>query len=114
MLQIDQNTLKAMDTYIQQHISDPLLSVSKLASAFFMSESTLLRRIKYLTGKTPHQYLKELRLQKARRLLRLGVYATVAEVAQEVGFSNARSFTRSYKQRFGAPPSETQVTKKKK
>ncbi len=47
----------------------------------------------------------EARLDKARTLLEDGTYRSIVEVAAEVGYSDARSFTRSFKNRFGKLPS---------
>ncbi|MBK8192515.1 MAG: helix-turn-helix domain-containing protein [Lewinellaceae bacterium] len=102
----DRTWLKAFETYVQQHFSDDLLSVSGLAHEFAMSESTLLRQLKRLTGLTPIQYLQEVRLGEARRLLENRTYDSIAHVASKVGYDDARSFSRSFKQRFGKLPSE--------
>jgi transcriptional regulator GlxA family with amidase domain len=52
------------------------------------------------------QYLLEMRLDQARRLLESGTYRSIAQVAAEVGYQDARSFARSFKKRFGKLPSE--------
>jgi AraC-like DNA-binding protein len=71
-----------------------------------MSESSLLRQLKRITGLTPQQYLLEMRLDKARQLLEARSGASIANIAAEVGYTDIRSFARSFKQRFGKPASE--------
>jgi AraC-like DNA-binding protein len=82
------------------------MTVPNLARHFAMSESSLLRQLKSLTGLSPVKYLQEVRLEKARNLLEKRTYESIARVANEVGYSDARTFSRSYKKRFGKLPSE--------
>ena len=65
-----------------------------------------LRQLKRLTGLSPIQYLQEVRLAEARRLLENRAYNSIAQVASKVGYDDARSFSRSFRQRFGKLPSE--------
>jgi signal transduction histidine kinase/DNA-binding response OmpR family regulator len=102
----DREWLERFEAYVQQHLSSNILSVPLLADAFAMSESTLLRQLKRLTGLTPMQYLLEMRLDQARRMLESGTYRSVGRVAAEVGYQDTRSFARSFKNRFGKLPSE--------
>jgi len=104
--QPDREWLEKFEGYVQQHYADDLLSVSGLASEFAMSESTLLRQLKRLTGLSPIQYLQEIRLDEARRLLESRRYDSIAQVASKVGYDDARSFSRSFRARFGKLPSE--------
>ena len=104
--QPDQEWLEGFEGYVGQHLADDTLSVSTLAYHFAMSESTLLRQLKRLTGLSPIQYLQEVRLVEARRLLENRRYNSVAQVASKVGYDDTRSFSRSFRQRFGKLPSE--------
>lgn len=104
--QPDREWLETFEAYVQKHFSSDILSVSALAHEFAMSESTLLRQLKRLTGLSPIQYLQEVRLDEARRLLETRACDSIAEVASKVGYEDARSFARSFRQRFGRLPSE--------
>jgi len=104
--QPDREWLAGFEVYVQKHFSSDTLSVSSLAYTFAMSESTLLRQLKRLTGLSPLQYIQEVRLNEARRLLENRSYNTIAQVASKVGYDDARSFTRSFKQRYGKLPSD--------
>lgn len=87
-------------------LSDPHCRPAHLARAAHLSERTLYRRLHELTGLTPAGFLRELRLLRARQLLRTGELPTVGEVAYAVGFINANHFGRVYARRFGCPPGQ--------
>ncbi len=102
----DQKWLEQFETYLLKNLSSDILSVSLLAQQFAMSESTLLRQLKRLTGLTPVQYIQEIRLDQARHLLENRTYDSIAKVASEVGYNDTRPFSRLFKQRFGKLPSD--------
>lgn len=104
--QINQQWLETFEGYVRQHMADITLTVPHLAEQFAMSESTLLRQLKRLTGLSPSQYVQAVRLDQARYLLENRVCNTVAEVAARTGYEDARSFSRSFRARFGKLPSE--------
>jgi YesN/AraC family two-component response regulator len=106
MSQPDQEWLENFEAYIRDNISDDALTITFLAQEFAMSESTLFRQVTRLTGLSPKQYLLEVRLDTARQMLENRVHRTVAWVAAKAGFSNARTFTRNFKERFGKLPGE--------
>lgn len=102
----DQEWLTFFEEYVEQNISSSLLNIPNLSHEFAMSESTLLRQLKRLTGLTPAKYLQEVRLNKARKKLERESNTSISQLAQEVGYADARSFSRSFKKRFGKLPSE--------
>jgi len=107
---VDKKWLESFEAYIIENLSNEFLSVASAARAFNMSESSLLRTLKRLTGLTPAKYLQEHKLNYSRELLERQELRTVAEVAYHVGFKDAKSFTRSFKQRFGTVPSNLLTT----
>jgi transcriptional regulator GlxA family with amidase domain len=68
-----------------------------------LSQSHFLRLFKQAFGVTPHQYLRQVRLQKARQLL-VQKNLSVTEVCLSVGFDNLSSFSRLFSQTFGFSP----------
>jgi signal transduction histidine kinase/DNA-binding response OmpR family regulator len=91
---------------IEKHLADSLLTVSFLASEMSMSERQLLRKLKLINGLTPVQFIKEVRLQKAKRLLENGQIDSVSNTAYKVGFDKVSYFSSQYINRFGKKPSD--------
>lgn len=78
----------------------------ELAGELAISSRQLLRKLKQLTGMTIADYLREIRLQKARQMLERKACSTVAEACYAVGLSSPKHFTRIFRQRFGKNPSD--------
>jgi AraC-like DNA-binding protein len=96
---------------IEKNISNPDFSVEEMSKEMFMSRVALYRKIFSLSGKTPIEFIRSIRLQRAMQLLQKKEM-TVAEVAYEVGFNNPKYFTRYFKQEYNVLPS-TYLTKNK-
>jgi AraC-like DNA-binding protein len=79
------------------------LSVESLARQVGMSPSAFHLHFKAVTGLSPLQYQKRLRLQEARRLM-LGERLDAAEAAFRVGYESPSQFGREYRRLFGTPP----------
>ena len=69
-----------------------------------MSESSLSRLLKKMTGLAPGQFIRDIRLQEAIFFLESHRYKTISEVVYAVGFEDTSSFTRLFKKRFGKSP----------
>ena len=92
---------------LDQHYADNQLSVEVLAQNLCVSQSTLSRKLKTLTGKTPIDLLIEYRLNAALRLLKDKDSGTsVTDIAFKVGFNDPSYFSRKFKDVFGYPPSQ--------
>lgn len=104
--QEDMKWLAMFEDYILKNYTQQILNIPKIAFDMAMSESSLLRKLKQLTGLSPAKYLQEVRLEKAMTLLVCKAYNSVSRVAVEVGYSDTRSFSRSFKNRFGKSPSD--------
>lgn len=81
------------------------LPVDSLASLVNMSPSAFHRSFQDVTSSSPVQYIKKIRLNKARELL-LDQGARVGEAATDVGYESAAQFSREFKRYFGNSPSE--------
>ena len=88
--------------WIKAHYAEPL-QVEALARRVNMSASALHAHFSAVTGVSPIQYQKRLRLQEARRLL-LSESTSAEAVAYEVGYASASQFSREYARLFGQPP----------
>lgn len=81
------------------------LSIPELAQAVGMSQSSFHGHFKQVTGTTPLQYQKDLRMIAARNLLRDGRHS-VASASFEVGYESPTHFSRDYQRKFGMAPSK--------
>ncbi|MGX9356795.1 AraC family transcriptional regulator [Roseobacteraceae bacterium S113] len=87
---------------IQANLSHSI-AIGALAARVGMSNSTFFEQFKAVTGTSPLQYQKDLRLLKARDELRSS-RAKVSEIAFDVGYESAAQFSREYARKFGKSP----------
>lgn len=92
---------------VEDCIQDEVLDAATLAEKMNMSQSTLYRKLKGLTGKNINQLVRKVRIQKAAKLLRSGQY-NITEVSLMVGINSSIYFRQCFKQEFGQLPSEYQ------
>ena len=95
------NSVKA---YLLDNISDNEINQLDLAFHFNLSKSTFYRRIKASTGLTPKEFITEIKLQEAKRLIEIEGIDTIKVVAYEVGYLQAHYFSKLYFKRFGIKP----------
>ena len=88
--------------YIQDQLNADL-TVSGIAQAVDLSPYHFTRLFKESTGQSPHQYVVDVRVRKAKELLTTGKF-TISEVAYHVGFADQSHLTRHFKRVFGLPP----------
>jgi AraC-like DNA-binding protein len=80
------------------------LSVEELSRHLGMSRVHLYKRMRQITGKTPIEFIRVLRLKRAAQLLRES-QQNVSEIAYQVGFNNPKYFSSYFKEEFGVLPS---------
>jgi DNA-binding response OmpR family regulator len=95
---------KALDV-VEEHLSETDFETVALARELCMSRMQLNRKLHALTGRSTHQFIRNLRLQRAAKLLR-SQWGNVTEVAFEVGFTSLSSFARAFREEFGVSPSK--------
>ncbi|MFC4456659.1 AraC family transcriptional regulator [Deinococcus sonorensis] len=102
--QVESNTERVARAieWIQKHINEPL-TIEALAESVHMGVSTFHAHFKAVTGLSPLQFQKNLRLQEARRLL-VATVMDAGSVSQQVGYASASQFTREYTRFFGTTP----------
>ena len=76
-----------------------------MAGELFLSRSKLYRKIKALTGDTANEFIRKVRLEKAKQLISETEH-TISEVCYKVGFSSPSYFTKCFKNHFGILPTE--------
>lgn len=99
---LDPNRLKLALNYIDDELSSDL-STNELAALTGISVFHFTRAFKEATGTSPHQYVLERRLKKARNLLE-STMDSLAEIAYEVGFSSQAHMTTVFRKRLGTTP----------
>lgn len=95
---------KAIDI-IQQELANPDFSINELCKNLGMSRTGVYNKIKTLTNQAPNDFIKIIRLNKAKELLKSKQYS-VSEVSYMVGFSDPKYFSTSFKKQFGISPSK--------
>lgn len=105
-----ERVVKSLRDYIASHLSEDL-SLASLSSLAGYSPFFLHRFFRRHTGKTPTQYINELRLARAVELLEKGY--KVESVAEEVGFASLSYFNSFFKRRLGQPPGKWRHLEKK-
>lgn len=88
--------------YLKKNLDRPV-PMDELARTVYMSISSLHRHFRKVTGFSPLQYHKELRLHEAQRLM-LVENERADATAQAVGYESVTQFNREYKRKFGLPP----------
>ena len=101
----DEKLLERIMTVINNNISNSSLSVDGLAEEVGISRVHLHRKMKELTGQTPHDFIRNIRLKQAANLLSEGDM-NVAEIVYACGFGNAASFATVFKKYYGMSPRE--------
>ncbi|WP_066267342.1 AraC family transcriptional regulator [Hydrogenophaga palleronii] len=89
-------------SWLKQHFTEPL-HVDELAERSRMSPSTFRQHFRSITGMSPLQFQKQLRLQEARQLM-LNQNLDASHAGGLVGYESASQFNREYSRLFGAPP----------
>jgi signal transduction histidine kinase/ligand-binding sensor domain-containing protein/DNA-binding response OmpR family regulator len=92
---------------VEKNMANPDFSVEEMSRELFISRVALYKKILALTGKTPIEFIRTVRLKRAAQLLEKNQF-TVAEIAYEVGFNNPKYFSRYFKAEYGVLPSAWQ------
>ena len=99
----DEEFMEKLVSTIEKYISDPGLQVETLCDDLGMSHSSLYRKVKGLTGETISEFIKTIRIKRAAQLLKTQNF-TVAEVMDEVGFSNHSYFSKCFRKIYHQSP----------
>lgn len=101
----DKQFLQSIIDSIEQHLEESEFDLEQLAAEKNMSKSTLYRKIKSMTGMTPLDFIRNIKMKRACMML-FNRSHTISEVAYAVGFNSPKYFTRCFKDEFGVTPSE--------
>ncbi|MEL7147098.1 MAG: response regulator, partial [Bacteroidota bacterium] len=110
VLSHEEKLMQRLQSEVEDNISVTSFNVSRLADVAAMSERQLYRTVKQISGLTPSQFVREIRLQKAMTFLEQNRYATISELSHAVGFEYPGYFTTVFEKRFGNKPAEYMQT----
>ena len=91
--------------WLEQHMSEPL-SVQDICGAFGVSQSNLARLFRKYTARSCNKYLIELRIRRARELLRENPHVRIRDAAEMVGYADPLYFSRVFRSYVGKSPSD--------
>jgi AraC-like DNA-binding protein len=90
---------------IEEKLDDPQLNAFFIEKTFSISKMQLYRKLTAITGMTPGEFIKNIRLKYAAQLL-VSTNLTVSEIFYRTGFNNQSYFFREFKKRYDCPPNE--------
>lgn len=91
--------------FTEKNISDEDFTIDKLSNDICISRPQLYRKITSLTGRSPNDFIRDLRLDKALILLK-EKSRNIAEIAFKVGFNSPSYFSKCFTKKFGCTPSD--------
>jgi AraC-like DNA-binding protein len=103
--QADAHFLRRAIQTVEKHLPDFEFDVDLLAQRLALSRRQLFRKLKAVTGCTPHAFIRALRLKRAAQLLKQSAL-TVTEITYAVGFSDLKHFRTVFREQFGVLPGE--------
>ncbi len=101
----DQRFRNQLDNWLESHYSDFRLDINTFAESMGYGRTNFYKKVKKITGQTPNDYIKTLRMTKAADLLRDDTL-TVAQISYMVGFEDPYYFSKSFKSFYGVSPSQ--------
>ncbi len=101
----DEHFLQEIIACIEKKLDDSEYTIDSLAGDVVMSRMSLYRKMKALTGQTPADFIRTVRLKTAARLLKQG-QCNVSEACYRTGFASPQNFARHFKEMFGVLPSQ--------
>jgi len=97
----DDTFINNLIEYVDKCCSDFDFNLNMINDEFALSSSTLYRKVKSSTGMSPNDFVKEVRLQKARKIVESNSVETIKALTFSVGMNNSTYFSKLYLNRFG-------------
>ncbi len=101
----DEIFLAQLLDYMEKNMDNSELSVDDLVQQSPIGRTQFFNKLKTLTGMSPNEFIREVRIKRAAQLIESGKY-NVTEVAYMIGMNDARYFSRCFKTTYGVSPSE--------
>lgn len=101
---IDKEILDRAMSVIEQHLDDAEFNVNVFAREMAMARTNLFTKLKAITGQTPNDFILTIRLKKGALMLRNNPELNITEIADRIGFSSARYFSKCFKDVYRVSP----------
>lgn len=101
----DDILMKRIMKSVNKHLSDPEYNVERMSEDIGISRAQLHRKMKEITGISSSEFIRNIRLEQAARLLTEGKI-NITQVAYAIGYNNQTHFSTVFKKRFGMSPTE--------
>lgn len=102
---IDETFLSTAVTVIEGHLADEAYDFDTFAVEMSTSKSTLHRKLKSLTGLSPGEFIRNVRMKHAAQMMKNNI-GNISEIAYAVGFNDPKYFSRCFKIEYGMTPKE--------
>lgn len=102
---LDDKFLDKARAIVDNFLGDYTFTVEQMAEEMNLSRTQLLRKIKALTGLSPNDFIKDIRLKRAAEMIRQKV-DIITQIGYAVGFNDQSYFTKCFKKQFGVTPTE--------
>jgi ligand-binding sensor domain-containing protein/AraC-like DNA-binding protein/DNA-binding NarL/FixJ family response regulator len=109
---IDRQLLNSIEQYVQQNMSRGTINLEEMAQAMGMAMRPFYQKVVDITGKTPAEVVRDIRLRHACILLQR-TNINMSELATHVGFATGEHFIALFKERFGMAPSQYRLKYRK-
>lgn len=101
----DEVFMQKISTFIENNLSNPELNIDLFCRETGVSRANLYRKMKALTGLSANEFIRNIRLETAAKLLK-ETDLTITEVAENVGFSSAAYFSSCFKSLYKVAPKD--------
>ncbi|MGC4232834.1 MAG: helix-turn-helix domain-containing protein, partial [Niabella sp.] len=102
---LDKELLERALQCVNENLDNPDYSVEKFSADMLMDRTGLYRKLMALTGQSPTNFIRTIRLNKAAELLQ-EKRLSVSEIADEVGFNSVSYFSKCFHEKFGKTPTQ--------
>ena len=104
LLNLTNNRIDFMEL-MESNMDNGELMVDELARELALSRSVFFKKLKALTGLAPIEFIREIRINRAAKLIEEGEWSMI-EIAEKVGINDSRYFSKCFKHQFGITPTE--------
>jgi DNA-binding response OmpR family regulator/two-component sensor histidine kinase len=101
----DESLLKECIKIVEENLADPDFNIDAVASSVGLGRTTFYKKLKSLTGLAPVEFVRDMRLKRAKQLLDAGEHS-ISEIAYMVGFNSSGYFSTCFKDQYKSSPTE--------